>query len=62
MGSKGDVCALKLVDFNLLCQFLYFCSQLVVAEIMIDSSKTHKSLVGVEVQSPYVIERHSKEN
>ena len=27
---------------------------------MIDSSKTRKSLVGVEVQSLYVIERRSK--
>ena len=26
---------------------------------MMDGSKTRKSLVGVEVQSPYVIERHS---
>ena len=27
---------------------------------MIDSSKTHNSFVGVEVQSPHVIERRSK--
>ena len=27
---------------------------------MIDGSKKHKSLAGVEVQSPYVIERRSK--
>ena len=39
-----------------------FCGQSVVAVIMIDGSKTRKSLGGVEVQSPYVIERRSKEN
>ena len=38
---------------------IHFCGQLVVAIIMIDSSKTHKPLVGVEVQSLYVIERCS---
>ena len=27
---------------------------------MIDGSKTRKSLAGVEVQSPYVVERRSK--
>ena len=31
----------------------------VVTVIMMDSSKTHKSLAGVDLQSPYVIERHS---
>ena len=39
--------------------FCIFCGQLVVAVIMIDGSKTCKLLVIVEVQSPYVIERHS---
>ena len=29
------------------------------ALILIDSSETHKSLVGVQVQSPYVVERCS---
>ena len=33
--------------------------QSVVDIIMIDSSKTRKSLAGVDVQSPHVIERHS---
>ena len=46
------------MDFDPLCRFLYFCGQLViVAIIMIDSSKTRKLLAGVDVQSPYVIER-----
>ena len=31
-----------------------FCSHLVVAVIMIEGSKACKSLVGVQVQSPYV--------
>ena len=39
--------------------FCIFCGQLVVVVIMFDSSKTRKLLVGVEVQSPYVIERCS---
>ena len=34
----------------------------VVALIMIDSSKTRKSLVGVEVQGPYAVEKHSKDH
>ena len=41
------------------CWFLYFCGLPIVTVIMIDSSKTCKSLVGVEVQSPCVIERCS---
>ena len=48
------------MDFDPLCRFPYFCSQPVVAVNMIDSSKTHKSLVGVAVQSVFVIERCSK--
>ena len=47
-------------DFNPLCSFLYFCGQWVITVIMIDDSKTRKSLAGVEVQRPYVIEKHSK--
>ena len=47
------------MDFDPLCRFLYFCGQSVVSVIMIDGSKKHKSLAGVEVQSPYVIERRS---
>ena len=39
--------------------FCIFGGQPVVAVFMIDSSKTRKSLVRVEVQSPYVIERRS---
>ena len=50
-----------LVDFDPLCQFLYFCGEPVVAIVMIDSSRTRKSLVWVEVQSPYVIGRCSRE-
>ena len=46
--------------FRSICWFLYFCGQSVVAVIMIDSSKKRNSLVGVEVLSPYVIERRSK--
>ena len=37
----------------------YFCGQSVFAVATIDISKTYKSLVGVEVQSSYVIERCS---
>ena len=48
------------MDFDLLCQFLYFCGQSVVTVVMIDSSKTRNSLVGVEAQSLHVIERRSK--
>ena len=44
------------MDFDPLYQFLYFCGQSVVAIIMIDDSKTCKSLAGVEVQSLTVIE------
>ena len=40
--------------------FCIFCGRSFVAVIMIDGSKIHKSLAGVEVQSPYVIERRSK--
>ena len=40
--------------------FFIFCGPPVVAVTMIDSSKTRKSLAGVEVQSSYVIERRSK--
>ena len=39
--------------------FCIFCGHLVVALIMIGSSKKCKSLVGVEVLSPYVIEKRS---
>ena len=39
----------------------FFCGQPVAVILIIDSSKTRKSLAGVEVQSPYVIERHSKQ-
>ena len=46
-------------NFDPLCPFLYFCGKSVVAVIMIDSGKKRNSLVGVEVQSPYVIERRS---
>ena len=38
--------------------FCIFCGQSVVAIIMIDGSKTRTWLVGVKVQSLYVIERH----
>ena len=48
------------MNFFPLCQFLYFCGQPVVTVVMIGGSETHKSLVGVEVQRPYVIERHSE--
>ena len=48
------------MEFDALCRFLYFCGQSVVAVIMIDGSKTDKSLVTVEVQRPFVIERRSK--
>ena len=41
--------------------FCIFCGQLVVSVIMIDGSKIHKSLAGVVVQSPYVIERRSND-
>ena len=58
--SKGHVRALRVADSDPLCWFLYFCGQPVVALIMIDSSKIRKTLVGVEVQSLYVIERCSK--
>ena len=47
--------------FRSICRFLYFCGQPVVAVIMIDSCKKRNSLVGVEVLSPYVIERCSKQ-
>ena len=50
------------MDFDPLCRFLYICGQSVVALIMIDSSKKRISLVGVEVKSPYVIEKRSKRN
>ena len=63
MSSKGHVCALRLADFDPICRFLYFCSQLVVAGIMIDGSKIRKSfntaVAGVEVQSLFAIERRS---
>ena len=49
------------MDFGPLCRFLYFCGQLVVAVIMIDGSKTRKSLVWVEVQSPHATERRTKD-
>ena len=49
------------MDIDPLCWFLFFCGQPVVVVLIIDSSKTRKSLVGVEVQSPYVIERPSKQ-
>ena len=48
------------MDFDPFCQFLYCCGQLIVAVIMTDCSKTGKLLVVFEVQSLYVIERHSK--
>ena len=54
MGSKGHVLALCLEDFDPLCWFLHFCGQPVVA------LKIRQTLVGVEVQSPYLIERCSK--
>ena len=41
--------------------FCIFRGQVVVFIIMIDGSKIHKSLAGIEVQSPYVIERRSKD-
>ena len=37
-----------------------FCSQVVVVVIIFDSSKTRKLVVGVEVQSLFVIESCSK--
>ena len=40
--------------------FSIFCDQPVVAVILIDRSKMRKSLVGVQVQRPRVIEKHSK--
>ena len=39
---------------------IFLGGQSVVFVIMIDGSKIHKSLPGVEVQSPYVIARRSK--
>ena len=42
--------------------FCIFCGQSVVSVIMIDGSKTRKSLDGVEVQSLYVTERRSNED
>ena len=48
------------MDFYPLCHFLYFCNLPFVALITIDSSELCKSLVGIEVQSPRVIERDSK--
>ena len=40
----------------------FFASQLVVTLLMIDGNKTPKSFVGLQVQSPYLIERHSKQS
>ena len=40
-------------------RFLYFLRSTGCRRNLIDSSKTRKSLVGVEVRSPYVIERRS---
>ena len=54
------ICCPVIGGFRSICRFLYFCGQSVVAVVMIDSSKKRISLVGVEVQSPYVIERRSK--
>ena len=62
MKSKGHVRALWLVDFDRLCQFLYFCGQAVVAVIMITTLKLANRYLGFEVQSPYVFERHSINN
>ena len=50
-------------DWWISIQFVGFCIFVVcrftVPVIIIDGSKTHNLLVGVEVQSPYVIERRS---
>ena len=43
---------LGLADFDPLCQFLYFLWSVCFSVIMIGGSKIHKSLSGVEVQSP----------
>ena len=48
------------MDLDPLCQFLNFCGQPFVAVIMIDSSKACKLLVGVKVQSLYIIKRRYK--
>ena len=45
MGSNSHVCTLLFTDFNLLCQFLYFCGQSIV---MIDAVK-HQLLVALRV-------------
>ena len=49
-------------DWRMSIHFVEFCifyGQSVVSVIMIDGSKTRKSLVGVEFQSPYATERRS---
>ena len=48
------------IHFVIFCIFVV--SQLSQTVIMIDNSKTRKSLARFEVQSPYVIERCSKAN
>ena len=59
-GQKVILVHCDLADFNPLCWFLYFHSRPVFAGIMINGSKVRKLLVGVEVQSPYVIGRCCK--
>ena len=45
------------MDFDPLCQFLYFCSQWVVAVVTIDhdSNKTRKSLAGLKFRVPMLL-------
>ena len=54
--GKKVVRALWLADFDPLCRFLYFCGRRV---IMIDGSKTHKSLAGVEVRLLFLLQPSS---
>ena len=44
------------MDFDPVCQFLYFCGQLVVSVIMLDGSKTRKSLAGLTFRVPMLFE------
>ena len=59
-GQKVKTCSCTVISrFRSTLSVSAFCGQSVVVVIMIDGRKTRNSLVGVEVQSPYVIERHS---
>ena len=60
-GSKGVVRRYYWWIFIHFVGFCIFCGQLVVGVIVIGGSKTCNSLIGVELRSPYVIERRSNE-